>query len=81
MVWSIKCKYTLIFPPVRLCGHATYLTSLTFPSEWVSGDIAAVAQWDSGTTGDISYHKVWKQTQQVFTEVNDRAEWGNIVGR
>jgi len=31
------------------------------------------------TDDDIVYHKVWKQTQQTFTEVSDRAEWGNWV--
>ncbi|EUC29373.1 hypothetical protein COCCADRAFT_106682 [Bipolaris zeicola 26-R-13] len=47
-------------------------------AEWTSGDIGAIAQWDFGTTSDdIHYHKVWKQNQQTFSEVNDRAEWGN----
>ena len=31
------------------------------------------------TDDEIVYHKVWKQTQQTFTEVSDRAEWGNWV--
>jgi hypothetical protein len=49
-------------------------------TEWASGDIAAVAEWDFGTTSDsIHYHRVWKQNQQLFSEVNDRAEWGNWV--
>ncbi|KAF2646103.1 glutaminase GtaA [Massarina eburnea CBS 473.64] len=47
-------------------------------AEWVSGDNNAVAQWDFGEVDGISYHKVWKQNQQLFSEVNDRAEWGNI---
>ncbi|KAF2873756.1 hypothetical protein BDV95DRAFT_593074 [Massariosphaeria phaeospora] len=47
-------------------------------AEWVSGDLNAVAQWDFGTAGDISYHKIWKQNQQLFNEVGDRAEWGNF---
>ena len=41
--------------------------------------MTAVAEWDFGTTDDIAYHKVWKQNQQHFSEVNDHAEWGNIV--
>ncbi|KAF2111539.1 glutaminase GtaA [Lophiotrema nucula] len=47
-------------------------------AEWASGDLNAVAQWDFGTADGISYHKVWKQNQQLFSEVDDRAEWGNI---
>ena len=38
----------------------------------------AVAQWDYGTTKGLVYHRVWKQDEGVFQEVNDRAEWGNI---
>ncbi|ORY17157.1 glutaminase GtaA [Clohesyomyces aquaticus] len=47
-------------------------------AEWVSGDSNDVAQWDFGTTDGISYHKVWKQTQMLFSEKNDQSEWGNI---
>ncbi|KAL1606198.1 hypothetical protein SLS60_003599 [Paraconiothyrium brasiliense] len=47
-------------------------------AEWISGDLNAVAQWDYDTTDDLSYHKLWKQNQQPFNEVNDRAEWGNV---
>jgi len=46
-------------------------------AEWISGDLNSVAQWDSGEVDGISYHKVWKQNQQLLTETNDRAEWGN----
>ncbi|CAI6341238.1 unnamed protein product [Periconia digitata] len=46
-------------------------------AEWVSGDSESVAQWDSGEVDGIAYHKVWKQNQQLFHEINDRAEWGN----
>lgn len=49
-------------------------------AEWASGDVGATAQWDYGTSDGIAYHKVWKQNQQKFNEVNDRAEWGNTVG-
>lgn len=45
--------------------------------EWVSGDRNAVAQWDYGTTEGIAYHKVHRQTQLLFSEVTDQAEWGN----
>ncbi|TVY25220.1 Glutaminase A [Lachnellula hyalina] len=46
-------------------------------AEWVSGDHSAVAQWDQGTTRDgISYHKVYRQTQLLFSETADQADWG-----
>jgi len=45
--------------------------------EWVAGDHSAVAQWDKGTTNDgISYHRVYRQTQLLFSETNDQADWG-----
>jgi hypothetical protein len=37
------------------------------------------AKWDFGLTNDIVYHKLSREDQQVFSEVNDRAEWGNFV--
>ncbi|TVY44587.1 Glutaminase A [Lachnellula occidentalis] len=46
-------------------------------AEWVSGDHSAVAQWDQDTTSDgISYHKVYRQTQLLFSETADQADWG-----
>ena len=45
--------------------------------EWVSGDSTAVAQWDHDVVDNIAYHKVYKQTQQLFSENSDKAEWGN----
>ncbi|TVY53517.1 Glutaminase A [Lachnellula cervina] len=46
-------------------------------AEWVSGDHSAVAQWDQDTTRDgISYHKVYRQTQLLFSETADQADWG-----
>ena len=52
-------------------------TSLTL-LEWISGDDASIAQWSYGTTGGgNAYHNVFRQTQQLFSEVNDQAEWGN----
>ncbi|CAA9959750.1 hypothetical protein PTNB73_02317 [Pyrenophora teres f. teres] len=46
-------------------------------AEWTSGSLTEVAQWDFGSTEGVLYHKVWKQNQQTFAEVSDRAEWGN----
>lgn len=45
-------------------------------AEWVSGDRSTIAQWDYGTTDDIAYHKVYRQTQLAFSEVNQQGEWG-----
>lgn len=47
--------------------------------EWVSGDVAVIVQWDFGLVNDIVYHKISRQDQQVFSESNDRAEWGRFV--
>ena len=47
-------------------------------TEWISGDSLNIAQWDYGTTGGgNAYHQVFRQTQQLFSEVFDQAEWGN----
>ncbi|KAF2705838.1 DUF1793-domain-containing protein [Pleomassaria siparia CBS 279.74] len=45
-------------------------------AEWVSGDLGAVAQWDTNTVDDLAYHQLWKRDQGLFQEIADRAEWG-----
>ncbi|PLB52445.1 glutaminase GtaA [Aspergillus steynii IBT 23096] len=46
-------------------------------AEWVSGDRKAIVEWDHGVTKDgVSYHKINRQTQLLFSEVKDQAEWG-----
>jgi hypothetical protein len=45
--------------------------------EWVSGDRNAVAAWEYGTTDGVAYHKVYRQTQLAFSEVNQQGEWGD----
>ncbi|KAF1357478.1 DUF1793-domain-containing protein [Lizonia empirigonia] len=47
-------------------------------AEWVSGDVAVTARWDFGLTDDVVYHRLSRHDPQVFSEVNDRAEWGNF---
>ncbi|KAF2659697.1 glutaminase GtaA [Lophiostoma macrostomum CBS 122681] len=47
-------------------------------AEWVSGDVSAIAKWEYGKVDDIAYHRVYKQDQWEFGEVNDRAEWGSV---
>ncbi|KAL1998449.1 hypothetical protein VTN02DRAFT_6160 [Thermoascus thermophilus] len=46
-------------------------------AEWVSGNRSNVAQWDYGVAGDVAYHRVYRQTQQLFSETTDQAEWGS----
>ncbi|TVY85335.1 Glutaminase A [Lachnellula suecica] len=61
-----------------LDGHSHDVQLYTdISAEWVAGDHSSVAQWDYGTTSDgISYHKVYRQTQLLFSETNDQADWG-----
>ena len=45
--------------------------------EWVSGNRGSVAQWEYNVTSDnIAYHRVYRQTQLLFSETNDQADWG-----
>ncbi|EKG11503.1 Six-hairpin glycosidase-like protein [Macrophomina phaseolina MS6] len=46
-------------------------------AEWVTGDRSRTAQWEYDTSDGIAYHKVYRQTQQIFSENADQAEWGN----
>ncbi|KAH8692346.1 glutaminase GtaA [Talaromyces proteolyticus] len=46
-------------------------------AEWVSGDRGQVAQWEYGTNDSVAYHKVYRQNQGNFQEVNDQTEYGN----
>ncbi|KAK6612858.1 hypothetical protein ACHAPF_006859 [Botrytis cinerea] len=46
-------------------------------AEWISGDRTTTAQWDYGVTDDkVAYHRVYRQEQLAFTEINEQAEWG-----
>jgi hypothetical protein len=52
-----------------------------YSAEWVAGDHSSVAQWDYGVTGDavgnnLAYHKIYRQTQLLFSETNQQADWG-----
>jgi hypothetical protein len=49
----------------------------------VSGDTNSAAQWETTNSGDLAYHKLWRQTQIEFDESdkphgNGMAEWGNV---
>ncbi|KAM3065411.1 hypothetical protein ACMFMG_011467 [Clarireedia jacksonii] len=46
-------------------------------AEWVSGNRSAIAKWDYGVTNDsVAYHRVYREDQLAFTEINQQAEWG-----
>lgn len=45
--------------------------------EWASGDLSQVVNWDSGTAGDITYHKFFRANQAEFAESGEIASWGN----
>ena len=53
--------------------------SLTARQEWVSGDRDAIAQWSYDISPDDSYvafHKLFRQEQLPFAEVNQQTEYG-----
>lgn len=53
-------------------------------AEWTSGDRNQGAQWSRGVahgsspsgTGDVAFHRIWRQNQYEFAEDNDQAAWG-----
>jgi hypothetical protein len=47
-------------------------------AEWNSGDRAQTIQWSTASTTDVIYHSVKLQTQAVFNEISNQAEWGNL---
>lgn len=45
--------------------------------EWASGDPSAEIEWQYGTTsGGVAYHKIYRETQLLWSETDDQAEWG-----
>lgn len=74
------CSYTPTSQQVSLC-RSHIAISLTNRSEWVSGDRRAIAEWsydvDQGDTDGIAYHKVFRQEQLPFAEINQQTEYGN----
>ncbi|KAL2129393.1 hypothetical protein VTI74DRAFT_7851 [Chaetomium olivicolor] len=45
--------------------------------EWASGDVGQVVQWDTGTSGDLMYHRFFRANQEEFKESSEIASWGN----
>lgn len=71
----MMCRFMGIF---RLVGFLIVNVGIADFVEWVSGDNNAVAEWEYGETDNgVVYHKVHRQTQLLFTEVGEKAEWGN----
>ena len=54
------------------------LLCLSFFTEWNSGDRTQKILWNSTSNADVIFHRVTLQTQTVFTEVTDQAEWGTL---
>ena len=46
-------------------------------AEWASGDVSQFVEWETSTSGDISYHRFYRQTQEQFKENSEIASWGN----
>lgn len=61
--------------PIHLFLFA--FTLLTVRAEWASGDISQVVAWDTGVSGDVTYHKFYRQSQEQFKESGEIASWGN----
>jgi hypothetical protein len=78
MGMNTMCSYTQTYPRVSL--HTSILAiSLTNDPEWVSGDRDAIAQWSYDISPDdsyVAYHKLYRQEQLPFAEVNQQTEYG-----
>ena len=62
-------------PPLRLYDPGS--SDKTCLSEWASGDRDAAVEWDYGVTDeDVAFHRFQRQTQLLFSETRDQAEWG-----
>lgn len=49
---------------------------LTSSQEWASGDHSAVVNWDTGSSGNLKFHKFFRADQQEFKESGEIASWG-----
>ncbi|RDW82670.1 glutaminase GtaA [Coleophoma cylindrospora] len=56
--------------------HAVQLYADT-SAEWCAGDHNSVAQWEYGVTGEVAYHRFYRQTPLMFSQTNEQADWGN----
>jgi|SRR5712675_1139421 len=54
----------------------SYLHNLV--AEFASGNRGHLIKWSATNYSNIIYHGVKLQTQEVFSEINDQAEWGTL---
>ncbi|KAL2264924.1 hypothetical protein VTJ83DRAFT_7434 [Remersonia thermophila] len=45
--------------------------------EWASGDVSEGIRWESGISGDVSYHKFYRESQEELKEDDEIAAWGS----
>ena len=75
---NTTCSFTQTYPRVSL-HTSTLIIPLTNDQEWVSGDRDAIAQWSYDISPDdsyVAYHKVFRQEQLPFAEINQQTEYG-----
>lgn len=77
---SIPASYVT----VHVRGNANVNIYMDVNGQWVSGDRGSAIKWDYSRIvpekGNNSLQKwrVSRQSEQLFTEFNDRAEWGSL---
>ena len=72
------CKYIQTSAEVRgiFLRRSSFLSN--FAIEWNSGNRIQEILWSANSNADVIYHSVTLQTQAVFTEIIDQAEWGTL---
>ncbi|KAK3061004.1 hypothetical protein LTS18_007231, partial [Coniosporium uncinatum] len=64
-------------------SHEVQLYADISAGEWAAGSRQAYASWEYSTTSttaspSLAYHRIRKQLQEEYSEVNDQAEWGDF---
>ena len=78
MVQLMLCKCIRISLEVRemVLRSPSYLHSLV--AEWTSGNRGHLIKWSATNYSNVIYHSVKLQTQAVFDEISNQAEWGTL---
>jgi hypothetical protein len=71
-----RCIQTSAEVRVVVLRSTSFLCS--FVTEWNSGDRSQEILWSAKSNDGIIYHSVNLETQAVFTEVVNQAEWGTL---
>ncbi|KAF2651995.1 DUF1793-domain-containing protein [Lophiostoma macrostomum CBS 122681] len=77
---SIPASYLTVYVE----GKLDVTIYIDVNGQWVSGNRDSVVEWDLteqeavGSSKGLKTWKVKKQTEQVFVEVGDQAEWGQL---